>query len=132
MDLDTNIAIYIGAAIGIALVSMRAMTVKKASMASSAGQDTVSGGAQKSPSIVKKFFMFIGLIVVVLTVFCAQQWYSYVTNTSELYDEIGIDLNSRMPLPIRKWGCDQLQANFKRALPPHGCSNPNGTGKEWL
>ncbi len=132
MDLETNVAIYIGIGVGIAIVSMRFMNAKRASSASETGQGGVSDVSRQTLSPVKRFFMLATLIVVVLAAFCLQQWYSYVTNTKSPYDEIGIELNSRMPLPLRKWGCDQLQANFKRGLPPHGCAQPNGTGKEWL
>lgn len=52
------------------------------------------------------------------------QWYLYVTNTESSYDEVGIAINSRMPGPLRKWGCDRLQATFLNALPPYGCQNP--------
>lgn len=42
------------------------------------------------------------------------------------YDEVGIELNSRLPLPLRKWSCDKLHATFGSVLPPYGCSTENG------
>jgi hypothetical protein len=57
-------------------------------------------------------------------------WYSYVTNTESPYQEIGIELNSRMPDPIRKWGCDKLHETFPKALPPNGCQADDG--KSWM
>lgn len=52
------------------------------------------------------------------------QWHRYVTNKVSPYDQVGIELNSRMPEFVRKWGCDQLKANFANSLPPYGCQNP--------
>lgn len=36
---------------------------------------------------------------------------------------MGIALNSRMPQPLRKWGCDRLYLTFGNALPPKGCES---------
>jgi hypothetical protein len=70
------------------------------------------------------------IILVAMVIFFGQHWYSYVTNTKSPYDEIGIDLNSRMPQPIRKWGCDKLHGNFPNAIPPYGCAT--GDGRTWM
>lgn len=75
---------------------------------------------------------FLLTIVVAITVTCGYRWYSYVTNTESPYDEIGIELNSRMPLPIRKWACDKLHANFTNAIPPYGCQAPGDAGRGWI
>ncbi|MCX8998035.1 hypothetical protein NOF55_13070 [Rhizobiaceae bacterium BDR2-2] len=50
-------------------------------------------------------------------------WYRYVTNTDSPYDEVGIELNSRMPGPVNKWGCEKLHATFGNVLPPYGCQS---------
>lgn len=49
------------------------------------------------------------------------QWYYYVAHGSSPYDEIGIELNSRMPKPLREWGCARVAERFPRTLPPYGC-----------
>lgn len=59
------------------------------------------------------------------------QWHRYVTNKDTPYNEVGITLNSWMPQPIRKWGCDQLKASFPNSLPPDGCQNPS-VATSWM
>jgi len=39
-------------------------------------------------------------------------------------------VNSRLPLPLREWGCARLKANFASALPPYGCQAADG--KSWI
>lgn len=70
------------------------------------------------------------LMAVVIAAVLGFYWYSYVTNTESPYQEIGIELNSRMPDPIRKWGCDKLRSNFGGAIPPYGCAT--GDGRTWM
>jgi hypothetical protein len=53
-----------------------------------------------------------------------------VTNKTSPYDETGIQINSALPAPLRKWGCDKLHANFPNALPPAGCQAEDG--KSWM
>ncbi len=69
-------------------------------------------------------------VVALLTVF-GWRWYQYVTNDQELYDEMGIELNSRMPQPLRKWGCDRLYQTFGNALPPMGCES-EADPRQWM
>jgi hypothetical protein len=73
----------------------------------------------------KLISVLIGVVVAVVVVF-GFTWYRYVTNTSSPYDEVGIELNSRMPAPLRDWGCAQLKAHFAGALPPYGCQSADG------
>ncbi|TBN47683.1 hypothetical protein EYR15_16020 [Hansschlegelia quercus] len=55
------------------------------------------------------------------------RWHSYVVNTTDPYDEVGISLNAAAPGPINAWGCARLKATFEgRALPPYGCTGPDG------
>lgn len=72
------------------------------------------------------------LIIVMIAgvILFGQRWYSYVTNKTSPYDEAGIELNSAMPEPIRKWGCDKLHENFANAVPPKGCQADDG--KSWM
>lgn len=70
------------------------------------------------------------IVVVAGAIFFGQHWYSYVTNKTSPYDKSGIELNSMMPAPIRKWGCDKLHATFANALPPKGCQAEDG--RSWM
>jgi hypothetical protein len=70
------------------------------------------------------------IIIVASVIFFGQRWYNYVTNKTSPYDETGIQLNSAMPAPIRKWGCDKLHATFPTSLPPNGCKAEDG--KSWM
>lgn len=70
------------------------------------------------------------IVIVAGAIFFGQHWYSYVTNKTSPYDESGIELNSMMPAPIRKWGCDKLHATFANALPPKGCQAEDG--RSWM
>ncbi|KAA0111700.1 hypothetical protein CIW48_30605 [Methylobacterium sp. P1-11] len=49
------------------------------------------------------------------------RWYSYVTAGDTPYDEIGIEVNRRLPEPLRSWGCQRIRERFPRAVPPYGC-----------
>lgn len=68
-------------------------------------------------------------VVIVLAVVVGFRWYRYVTNTESPYDEVGIELNSRMPGPINEWGCVTLHTTFGNALPPYGCQNSTDARK---
>lgn len=70
------------------------------------------------------------IVIIAGVILFGQRWYSYVTNKTSPYDEAGIELNSAMPLPIRKWGCDKLHETFANALPPNGCRAEDG--KSWM
>ena len=74
-----------------------------------------------------KLLRLVTIVIVAVGVVLGGFWYRYVSNTESPYDEVGIELNSRMPEPIRKWGCDKLQRTFVGAIPPYGCSAGNGT-----
>jgi hypothetical protein len=69
------------------------------------------------------------IIVIASAGFIGYRWYQYVSNTNSPYDEVGITLNSYMPEPINKWGCDRLKQTFGSGLPPAGCAS--GDGKQW-
>jgi hypothetical protein len=77
-----------------------------------------------------RLLRLVVLMAVVVAAVLGVYWYGYVTNSESPYQEIGIELNSRMPDPIRKWGCDKLQAKFAGALPPYGCATGDGTS--WM
>lgn len=72
----------------------------------------------------------VAIAVIAVGVVLGGFWYRYVSNSETPYQEVGIELNSRMPGPIRKWGCDQLHATFAGAVPPYGCAV--GDGRSWM
>ena len=49
------------------------------------------------------------------------RWYSYITAGGSPYDEVGIELNSRAPSPLRAWGCARIADRFPGSAPPYGC-----------
>ena len=49
------------------------------------------------------------------------RWYSYVTAGASPYDEVGIEVNRRLPEPLRAWGCQRIKERFPRAVTPYGC-----------
>ena len=49
------------------------------------------------------------------------RWYRYVTAGDTPYDEVGIEVNLRLPEPLRAWGCARIKERFPRAVPPYGC-----------
>ena len=78
---------------------------------------------------MKRLLRVILIVVIAAVVILGQRSYNYVTNTTDPFDETGINLQSYMPEPIRHWGCMQLKNNFgHKTLPPYGCqSSDNGT-----
>ncbi|MGN7294056.1 hypothetical protein [Rhizobium sp. SAFR-030] len=74
----------------------------------------------------------LALIVVIAAAFViGGRWYMYISNTDSPYNEVGIEINSRMPAPLRKWGCDKLHATFGNVLPPYGCQ-AGAENRDWL
>lgn len=74
-----------------------------------------------------KFFTLLIVAVVAIGCVIGGRWYMYVTNTSDPLDEVGIELNTRMPDSLRRWGCAKLKEHFADRLPPYGCAAPGGT-----
>lgn len=66
------------------------------------------------------------VIVVAATAFLGVRWYVYMANTDTPYDEVGIEINSRLPTPLNRWGGDKLQATFGNVVPPYGCAASDG------
>ena len=79
---------------------------------------------------MRRILSIVLIIAVAVVLLIGGRWYAYVTNTSDPYDGVGIDLNMYMPQPLRQWGCDHLEANFPRAIPPYGCAT--GDGSDWI
>ena len=80
---------------------------------------------------MQKVFSLLIAVLAGFVIVIGGRWYTYITNTTSPYEEVGIELNSRMPLPLRAWGCGKLHANFPKSLPPYGCAKP-GTQRDWL
>ncbi len=81
---------------------------------------------------MKKLLRFVLIVVIAMVALVGQRWYSYVTNTKDPFDEVGINLQSYMPAPLRHWGCMQLKKNFgNKTLPPYGCQ-AEGNGTSWV
>ena len=49
------------------------------------------------------------------------RWYRYITAGETPYDEVGIEVNIRLPAAMREWGCARIKERFPRAVPPDGC-----------
>lgn len=49
------------------------------------------------------------------------RWYSYVTAGQTPYDDVGIEVNRRLPESLRLWGCERIKERFPRSVPPYGC-----------
>lgn len=82
---------------------------------------------KKSPALKALLVVLIG--VAAITLFVGKRWYDYVSKASSPYEEIGIELNSRAPAPLNRWGCAQLQERFAKSIPPYGCAT--GDGRQW-
>lgn len=77
-----------------------------------------------------KIFRVALIVLVALSILIGGRWYAYVTNTGSPYDEVGIEINSRLPLAIRKWGCDRLRQTFPNNPPPYGCAAADS--RNWI
>lgn len=82
---------------------------------------------KKSPALKAILVVLIG--VAAITLFLGKRWYDYVSKAKSPYEEIGIELNSRAPGPLNRWGCAQLQERFAKSIPPYGCAA--GDGRQW-
>lgn len=50
-------------------------------------------------------------------------WLNYVYRGATPYDEVGIELNSRMPRPLRERACRTLRERHGPVVPPYGCAD---------
>lgn len=61
-------------------------------------------------------------VLVVLTLLIGGKWYTYVAHAESPFDDVGASLNSIMPGPINRIGCDLLKQRFGNIpIPPKGC-----------
>lgn len=50
-------------------------------------------------------------------------WYASATS-GQPYEEIGVELSSRMPAPLRRWACGRIRDRYPGTLPSSGCDRP--------
>jgi hypothetical protein len=51
------------------------------------------------------------------------KWYTYVAHADSPFDDFGSSLNSIMPGPLNRMGCDMLKQRFGNIpIPPKGCN----------
>lgn len=72
---------------------------------------------------MKRILRVLMITAISAIVLFGSRWYSYVTNTESPYQEVGIDINSRLPDPFNKWGCERLHTTFGNVPPPVGCQS---------
>jgi hypothetical protein len=115
----------IGAALAILLV---AQMLKRRDERMIATGETATATERMHP--LKRIAMASVTVLVILGATLGYQWHNYVTAGASPYDEVGISINSALPRPLRVWGCAQIEARFRGALPPLGCGNKTGNG--WI
>jgi len=71
---------------------------------------------------MKRVVRIVVITFVAAVVLIGGRWYMYVAHSESPYDEVGIELNSRMPAPLRTWGCARIAARFAGAITPYGCT----------
>ena len=78
--------------------------------------------AQRRPQSRTSLAVFVALGIALAGVgTIGWRWYDYVTAGASPYDEVGIEVNRRLPEPLRAWGCGRIKERFPRAVPPYGC-----------
>ena len=79
---------------------------------------------------MRKFAQIVLIAVIAMVAVVGFRWYRYAVNTESPYDEVGIELNTRMPDLVSKWACDRLHATFGDVLPHHGCQD-TANSRQW-
>jgi hypothetical protein len=79
---------------------------------------------------MQRLLMIVLVMVIVGIGLVGQRWYTYITNTDSPFEEVGMEINNRLPGPLHDYGCARLKATFGgKTLPVHGCQD--ATGKGW-
>lgn len=81
----------------------------------------MAGEARRSQSRVALATSVVLAILIAGAGTIGWRWYSYVTAGASPYDEVGIEVNRRLPESLRAWGCERIKERFPRAVPPYGC-----------
>ena len=71
---------------------------------------------------MKRAARLVVIMLLVAIVLIGGRWYRYVAHGESPYDEVGIELNSRMPAPLRGWGCSRIAKRFPGTIAPYGCT----------
>ena len=62
-------------------------------------------------------------VLATLILLVGGKWYTYVAHADSPFDDFGSSINSIMPGPINKIGCDMLKKRFGDIpIPPKGCN----------
>ena len=72
--------------------------------------------------LVRRGLRLVVSMAIVFVVTIGGFWSHYVLYGDSPYDEVGIDLNSNMPPPLRDWACAKLHARFPGSVAPYGCT----------
>ncbi len=79
-----------------------------------------------------RLFRKILIILLIGFGFWGCRWYLYISNTESLYgDELGVEMNARLPQPLRRYGCYRLHETFGDVFPPYGC-RVGPDHRDWL
>jgi hypothetical protein len=75
----------------------------------------------KQPKKRRPLLFRAGFLSLVMLLVCGK-WYSYVAHAETPFDDLGSSINSIMPGPINRIGCDMLKQRFGNIpIPPKGC-----------
>ncbi|MDB5523855.1 MAG: hypothetical protein JWM58_1618 [Rhizobium sp.] len=62
-------------------------------------------------------------VLTALMLLVGGKWYTYVAHADSPFDDFGSSINSIMPGPINRLGCDMLKKRFGDIpIPPKGCN----------
>lgn len=119
-----------GAVIGIAIVLLIIAQVAAASRRRLIAEGKPLPQPVRRRSVGRQLVIMVVVIIVALGGSVGYSWYNWATNLPSPYDEIGIDINMRLPMPLRQWACGKLHARFPGYIPPYSCGD--ATGKGWI
>jgi hypothetical protein len=75
---------------------------------------------KRGRSLLRGVVTFFATILLIVVAACGY-WVWYVTSADSAFNTPGMEINSIMPEPLNKWGCDQLKQRFGNGGPPEGC-----------
>jgi hypothetical protein len=61
-------------------------------------------------------------IVVLLAIIVVGYWVYATYTIASANDEIWVEVNSRMPDPLRKWACNEVKTRLNTPQNPTGCN----------
>lgn len=75
---------------------------------------------KRGRSLLRGVITFFAMILLII-IAALGYWVWYVTSADSAFNTPGKEINSIMPEPLNKWGCDQLKQRFGNGGPPEGC-----------